>query len=62
MTNNHNCLDQQELPIVVQNLSCNQTSTDSQRHIALARVFGEIIFFIQYYLKGLEKGKAIMKN
>ena len=47
---------------MVQKLSCNQTSTDSQRHIALARVFGEVIFFIQYYLKGLEKGKAIMKN
>ena len=47
---------------MVQKLSCNQTSTDSQRHIALTRVFGKIIFFIQYYLKGLEKGKAIMKN
>ena len=47
---------------MVQKLSCNQTNTDSQRHIALARVFGEISFFIQEYLKGLEKGKAMMKN
>ena len=38
-------------------LSCNQTNTDSQMRIALARVFGDIIFF-----KGLEKGKAMMKN
>ena len=52
---------------MIQKLSCNQKNTDSERHIPLARVFREISFFIQYYLKGLEKGndeelKLIIKN